>query len=104
MRTRGNNDFTTVRVEGAILPADVLKHVADGDAALGGLDENSYHLTSGEKINEAVSASWNRLLGSWANYKGAVAKLANGGPATTETRERWLLPLFQELGYGRLIA
>lgn len=104
MRTRGNNDFTTVRVEGAMLPADILKRVADGDAALGGLDENSYHLTSGEKVNEAVSASWNRLLGSWANYKGAVAKLTNGGPATTETRERWLLPLFQELDYGRLIA
>jgi hypothetical protein len=104
MRTRRNNDFTTVRVEGAILPADILKRVSDGDASLGGLDENSYHLTSGEKINEAVSHSWNRLLGSWANYKGAVAKLPEGSPATTETRERWLLPLFQELGYGRLVA
>lgn len=104
MRTRRNNDFTTVRVEGAILPADVLKRVADGDAALGGLDENSYHLTSGEKVNEAVSASWNRLLGSWTNYKGAVAKLDEGAAATTETRDRWLLPLFQELGYGRLVA
>jgi hypothetical protein len=104
MRTRRNNDFTTVKVEGAILPADVLKRIADGDAALGGLEENSYHLTSGEKVNEAVSASWNRLLGRWTNYKGAVAKLPEGVPATTETRERWLLPLFQELGYGRLIA
>lgn len=104
MRTRRNNDFTTVRVEGAILPADILKRIADGDAGLGGLDENSYHLTSGEKVNETISASWNRLLGSWVNYKGAVARLQEGSPATSETRERWLLPLFQELGYGRLIA
>jgi len=104
MRTRRNNNFTTVRVEGAILPADVLKRVADGDAALGGLDENSYHLTSGEKVNEAISASWNRLLGSWTNYRGVVTKLVDGAAATTETRDRWLLPLFQELGYGRLIA
>jgi hypothetical protein len=104
MRTRRNNDFTTIRVEGAILPAGILKRVAAGDTSLGGLDENSYHLTSGEKINEAISASWNRLLGSWANYKGAVGKLPANGTATTETRDRWLLPLFQELGYGRLIA
>jgi N-6 DNA Methylase len=104
MRTHRNTDFTTVRVEGAILPAGVLKRIADGDVALGGLDENAYHLTSGEKANEAVSASWNRLLGSWANYKGAVAKLPANSTATTETRDRWLLPLFQELGYGRLIA
>lgn len=104
MRTRRNNDFTTVRVEGAILPAGILKRVAAGDTALGGLDENSYHLTSGEKVNEAISASWNRLLGSWANYKGAIGKLPANGTATSETRDRWLLPLFQELGYGRLIA
>lgn len=104
MRSRRNKDFTTIRIEGASLPAGVLKRIADGDVALDGLDENSYHLTSGEKINEAISASWNRLLGSWANYKGVVGRLPPNSTATTETRDRWLLPLFQELGYGRLIA
>ena len=33
-----------------------------------------------------------------------LAKLSESDPATSVTRERWLLPLFQELGYGRLIA
>jgi hypothetical protein len=100
---RPRTPFTTLRTEGAILPADLLQRVADGDASLGGLTPESYHL-SGEKLNEAINRAWNRLQGAWANFHAAMEKSSPSDPGTTLTRERWLLPLFQELGYGRLIT
>ncbi|MBF6614969.1 MAG: N-6 DNA methylase, partial [Chloroflexi bacterium] len=87
--------------EGSILPADLLQRIADGDSSLEGLRPEDYHLPKGEKLNEATNRSWNHLLGAWASFK-AIAERHNGDPGTSETREKWLLPLFQELGYGRL--
>ena len=96
--------FTTIQSEGALLPPDVLRRVENLDGDLGGLSPDAYHLAPGERLNEAINRSWNRLLGAWKNFRDALEKLPEGDHATTPTRDRWLLPLFQELGYGRLAA
>jgi len=101
-KSRSINQFTTVRVEGAILPVDLLQRISDGDKSLGGLTPVDYHLLGNEKLNEATNRSWNHMLGAWASFKAAAVKLPDTDPKTSITRERWLLPLFQELGYGRL--
>lgn len=104
MHTTYRSAFTTIRVEGTILPPDLLQLIADGDPGIEGLTPEAYHLGKGEKLNEAISRSWNRLLGAWAAFRAAADKLPEGDPGTSITRERWLLPLIQELGYGRLVA
>src|SRR6266550_7276683 len=96
--------FTTVRSEGAILPMDLLQRIAQGDANLHGLTPESYYLLKTEKLNEAINRSWNRLLSAWVAFKAAREKLPERDMGTTLTRERWLLPLFSELGYGRLLT
>jgi len=96
--------FPTIRTEGAILPADLLERIAGGDRTLPGLTPADYHLDAGEKLNEAVSRSWNRLLGLWKAFRTEAAALPADDSGTTLTRERWLLPLFRELGYGRIPA
>ena len=96
--------FTTVRSEGAILPMDLLQRIAQGDANLQGLTPESYHLLKTEKLNEAINRSWNRLLSAWAAFKAAREKLPEHDAGTTLTRERWLLILFSELGFGRLLT
>lgn len=94
--------FNTVRTEGAILPAELLQRIVGGDATLEGLKSTDYHLSPGERLGEAATRSWNRLIGVWQTYREIVDNLPEETIGTTETRERWLLPLFQELGYGRL--
>jgi hypothetical protein len=102
MTTSSSDRFLTVCTEGAILPADLLRRIAAGDADLGGLDPASYHLIEGEKLNEATNRAWNRLQSAWVSFRAACDRLSPTDPAHSTTRERWLLPLFQELGYGRL--
>lgn len=96
--------FTTIRSEGAMLPMDLLQRIGQGDANLEGLTPEAYNLLKTEKLNEAINRSWNRLLGAWAVFKAAREKLPERDLGTTLTRERWLLPLFSELGYGRLLS
>ena len=101
MRTRSREGFTTITTEGSILPPDLLARIVERDRDLKGLDPGSYHL-AGQTLNEAISRSWNVLQGVWAAFKDRRAELPEGQPDTGMTRERWLLPLFRELDYGRL--
>jgi hypothetical protein len=102
MTRRSRDLFETIRTEGGLLPGELLKRVADGDKDLKGLDPDDYHLVKGERLNEVITRSWNRLLGAWASFGDAAGQLAEGAADAGLTRERWLLVLFQELGYGRL--
>jgi hypothetical protein len=103
MARRGAERFTAVRTEGGLLPVDLLARLLARDASLEGLSEAAYHLTD-QRLHEAISQSWTRLGRAWAGFQSALGQISPGDPATALTRERWLLPLFQALGYGRLAA
>ncbi|MCK4486360.1 MAG: N-6 DNA methylase, partial [Desulfobacterales bacterium] len=53
---------------------------------------------------EAINRAWNRCEGAWRSFQGTTDILPESDAGTTVTRERWLLILFQELGYGRLLT
>ena len=94
--------FTAIRTEGGLLPGDLLARVAAGDKKLSGTDEASYGLLAHETLGEAVNRAWSRLVGAWRAFRDAAEALPESDRGTTLTRERWLLPLFHELGFGRL--
>ncbi|MBI4369150.1 MAG: N-6 DNA methylase [Elusimicrobia bacterium] len=96
------HSFAAVTSEGGMLPSDFLQELLKPGSGIDGLEPTTYHLAEGEKLNEAVSRSWGRLKGCWVNFKKSIASKPEGASTTTETRERWLLPLFQELNFGRL--
>lgn len=98
-----NLQFQTIRTEGAILPPDILRRIAS--LKVDGATPDGYHLPPGTKLNEAISQSWIALLHHWQAFQEQRAKLGeNGDTGTAITNERWLLPLFTELGYGRLVT
>ena len=67
-----------------------------------GLAPSDYHLDEEERLPEVINRAWNSLLGAWATFQDALGKLPAGDPATAVTREKWLLKLFRQLGYGQL--
>lgn len=98
---RSKEQFQTVRSQGAILPPDVLRRIAAIEVE--GLKPDDYHLPPSTKLNEAISQAWSRILAFWKSFREAREKLPDtDDTGAVITRERWLLPLFQELGYGRL--
>ncbi len=92
--------FTSIWTEGGLFPPDFLQRLTGAVSGVPGLTPESYHLAGNEKLNEAASRAWNRLLGIWTAFY--AAPVPAGDTGTTITREKWLLPLFADLGYGRL--
>jgi len=103
MQTKKQDIFTTIQIDGAILPPDLLQRLIIAKD-IDGLNPESFHLLPNEKVNEAINRSWNRLTGAWQSFNKQRKILPESDKGTTLTRERWLLQLFRELGYGRLIT
>ena len=100
--SRRDRQFSSVRTEGGLLPQDVLSRIQAGDKDLPGLTPADYHLGAHERIGEAVNRAWSRLTATWHAFQEALSKEPDSSLATGLTRDRWLLPLFEELRYGRL--
>ncbi|MCK4236112.1 MAG: hypothetical protein KAX38_03260, partial [Candidatus Krumholzibacteria bacterium] len=100
--SRHDRRFSCVHTEGGLLPQDLLSRIQSGDSTLPGVTPENYHLGAHERIGEAVNRAWSRLTTLWHTFNEAIDRESEISLATGVTRERWLLPLFQELGYGRL--
>lgn len=98
---KSSNSFVAISSEGGLLPADFLGELLAPKAVIDGLNPSSFNIAEGERLNEHVNRSWNRLIGRWADYKKAISVKQSGESTTTETRDRWLYPIFQELGFGQ---
>ena len=93
-----------MRTEGAILPADLLQRVVARDSALDGLTPAAYppgRRREAQRSDQPLVEPARRCLVGVSIRSGQASE---NDAATSATREKWLLPLFQELGYGRLIA
>lgn len=94
--------FQAIRSEGGLFSSELLARVLRTDTSLPGLSPADYHSGAGETLRDRISRSYARLLPIWRAFQAENGKLPAGDPATGLTRERWLLPLFEELGFGRL--
>lgn len=98
-----NQQFQTIRTEGAILPPDILQRIAS--LKVDGTTAESYHLPPGTKPKEAITRSWTTLLSHWRAFQEARDNIPEDDiSGTGVTNERWLLPLFKELDFGRLLT
>jgi hypothetical protein len=100
--SRRRNEFQTIRSEGGLLPPDLLRRVLDPKEKLPGTGPEEYGLPPGERLNEVITQSWNRLRKYWAEFQAAAANLPEGEAGTGLTNDRWNLPLLRELAFGML--
>jgi hypothetical protein len=99
---RRNAEFQTIRSEGGLLPPDLLRRVLEPKGDLPGTKPEDYGLPHGERLNELITPSWNRLRKHWAEFREAADGLPETEAGTGLTNDRWNLPLLRELGFGLL--
>ena len=102
MTTKLKSQYPSIRSEGALLPTDLLERIAELDSSLPGLSPTDYHLTKNERINEYINRSWARLVPIWASFRQERDDLSASDLGTSLTRQEWISPLFQELGFGQI--
>ena len=89
----------TVRTVGALIPGDVLAKALAGEG-LEALDDVDYGLENGVRFRDAVNDGWNEAKALWWRFRAELRNLDEGDiTATSLTRERWLLPLLELLGF-----
>lgn len=99
---RRDNEFQTIHSEGGLLPTDLLRRVLEPKEKIPGTQAEDYGLPKGDRINETVTQSWNRLRRHWAEFREAASKLAEGEAGTGLTNDKWSVALLRELGFGLL--
>jgi hypothetical protein len=101
---RRTHEFQTIHSEGGLLPSDLLRRVIDPKEGLEGTAPADYGLPPGERLNEVITQSWNRLRKHWADFRAAAKNLPEDEAGTGLTNDRWSVPLLRELGFGMLPA
>lgn len=98
-----SSSFQAINVVGGVLPPALLGRVQTGSLQdRTGLAPASYFLSGRETIGDAASRSWSYLKGVWQDWQETDARKGGVGPGTGDARQRWLLILLRELGYGQV--
>lgn len=77
--------FPTLRLEGGLISSDQIDRVADQKVKEFSIDD--------------IAAAWSDIRSYWTVFEKSLAKLSEDNLATSETRNRWMIPFFSTLGY-----
>ena len=93
------NLFKAVRTVGTALPAEAIPRA--NELRMPGQTAEAYQLSPGMAVNGAIARGWEAMLAAHRAWRAALDRLPEGDAATKLTRDKWLLPLLYELGWGR---
>jgi hypothetical protein len=98
---RSTNSF---RIEGGLFPSDFVERLTARSSTLDGLEPKDYGKQDQADRDEAIQFAFRQTLAAWQRFDQALKQAHKADTHTSLTRERFLLPLFEALGYGRLPA
>lgn len=100
-----NSAFEAISVVGGVVPPGLLGRIQAGEVSdTASLAAATYHLGGSESIRDAGARSWSYLRGVWQGWQDADAIRTPGTAGTGTAREKWLLVLLRDLGYGQVPA
>ncbi|MFB6285287.1 MAG: hypothetical protein ABEK03_01745, partial [Candidatus Bipolaricaulia bacterium] len=89
--------FPTVNLEGGLLSTEVLEQLAQTE--LGGQRPESFGLAKSARLSDEIARAWSDARAFWDAYGRMLERTPSEETATSDTRERWMLPLLRVLGY-----
>ena len=87
--------YPSIRIEGSILSPDILDRLDD----LAGQRPADFGLEGAVKVKDEIARAWADAQDYWRIFQRKLESVRADGPATTETRQQWVLPLLGLLGY-----
>jgi hypothetical protein len=99
MKRKGLAELSGITIEGGALSTSVLQSLMA--RRLEHSDPASYHIEEGYTTGEKIAEDWNRTRSAWKAFTKEKERLGTE-PGAGATRDKFLLPLFERLGYGRL--
>jgi hypothetical protein len=86
-----------ITVEGGLLAADLVERIALGDETIAGQRPKDFDLEAG-RLSAEIQSAFSDLRPFWEGFK-RRREFSQTSPVTV-TREAWVYPLFERLGYS----
>lgn len=87
--------YPSIRIEGSILSPDLIDRLEE----LPGQRPADFSLDSGSKVKDEIARAWADAQDYWRMFHRKLEALRPEAPATTETRNLWIVPLLGLLKY-----
>jgi hypothetical protein len=87
--------YPSIRIEGSILSPDILDKLEE----IPGQRSVDFGLEVSVKVKDEISRAWADAQDYWRIYNRKLETLKKESPATTETRNLWVVPLLGLFGY-----
>ena len=88
-------NYPSIRIEGAILSPDILDRLEEAP----GQCPADFGFDGSLKVKDEIARSWADAQDYWRIFNRKLDSLKSDSPATTETRNIWMVPLLGLLGY-----
>jgi N-6 DNA Methylase len=88
-------NYPSIRIEGAILSPDILDRIDD----IPGQKAADFGLESSIKVKDEIARAWADAQDYWRIFQRKLEAVKLDSPATSETRQQWVVPLLALLGY-----
>lgn len=88
-------NYPAIRIEGAILSPDILDRLDDAP----GQRPADFGLDGNIKVKDEIARAWADAKDYWRIFQRKLETLKPNSPATTETRNNWIVPLLGLLGH-----
>ncbi len=86
-----------VDIQGNLIAPDLTTDLVVGE--IKGQAPEDFGLAKGDKLADEIATAWGDAKAYWAAFQRAVSRLSEDDPATTVTREQWVVPLLRSMGY-----
>ena len=91
--------YASIAVEGGMFPADLLERIAAGEGE--GQRSADFGFPTGHRITDETQAAFSEIRSYWQAFQYRLKRTS--GSTTTLTRENWVLPLLQTLGFQNVV-
>src|SRR5205823_4306286 len=89
--------FPSIRIEGGLLSSDLLDELFAGE--LKGQKAADFGLDAKRSLTDEIAAVFADARALWGVFQNRLAKVPADDPATSVTRDAWMIPFLTLLGY-----
>ena len=89
--------FPSIRIEGGLFGSDLLDQIVAGE--LKGQKPADFGLDPKRNLTDEIAAAFADARALWGVFQNRLDRVAVDDPASTVTRDSWMIPFLALLGY-----
>jgi hypothetical protein len=90
-------NFPSINIQGNIISSEIIEKVRIEDIKY--QQSGDFKLDKKSSVRDEIGFAWAAIRAHWTAFRIRAERLAEGESGVTSTRNSWMVPFFQELGY-----